>query len=277
MRRLFIIGVACAALVACKETKQDKCKATWKKMSELTREMTKAFGGSAADMPTAEDKKAFMDKCLSLSDEALACITDPSKMMDPKCEEVMQKAEDAEPVAKVELAWDTAPVADKRATAKFPKGWTHEDFMGDAWTPPDDARLGSSTYSVDNTCGGDCTKLSAAEWAKRIEDNDVANLKGEGDTTISKDEKLGDTSRMIVAETKLGHSKQTKLMIFSWQEGGESYFVCKAELDRALSANLDDFVEACKALKIDSFSASTGGGDLDELGDDDDEPVDAGK
>ena len=43
------------------------------------------------------------------------------------------------------------------------------------------------------------------------------------------------------------------------QEGGAIYFVCKADLARPLSANVEDFVTACKGLKVSSFSA-----DVDE-------------
>lgn len=246
----------CAALTACKESKQDKCKKTWDQMNELAREMAKAFGGSEADMPTAEDKKKFMDQCLKLSDEALACMTDPSKMMDPKCEEILAKAEEAEPVTAAKLEWESAPVSHKRATAQVPKGWTYEEGLGDMWLPPETADLGGSTFEIRDTCGGECTAQPAAEWAKRIEENEVANLKSDPNTEIQRDEKIGETGRLIVASTKLGRAKQTSIEAFFWQEGGEIYFVCKADLARALSANVDDFANACKALKVESFSAS---------------------
>ena len=268
MRRALLLLILCAA---CKESKQDKCNKTWDRMNELAREMAKAFGGSDADMPTDQDRKDFMDKCMKLSDEALACITDPAKAMDPKCEEILDKAEEAEPVSKVELQWEEQPVADKRATARVPKGWKHEEMLGDMWSPPDDAKLGFSDYEINDGCGGECSAQPAAEWAKRVQD-DVASLASDKETTISKDEKLGDTGRLIVATTKMGHMTQTKVFVYQWKDGGELYFVCKAELDRALSANTDEFVDACKAMKVQSFSATVEGDDFD-TGDE----ADAGK
>jgi len=250
-----------AAAGGCKKSKQDKCEAAYSQMMKMVDEMAKSFGGGDGDKPTAEDKKKFMEMCAKLPDDAIECLS-IEKMLDPKCAEILEKAEaEAEATAgPVAIEWESVPVDHGRATARVPKGWKHEDFMGDQYTPPDDAELGLFTrYEVGSTCGGTCEALPAAEWVKRIDEYVVNALKVQTDTEIVRDEPIGDTGRLLVSKSKMGRKTLQRVTTAFWKDGGEIYFTCTAELDPKLAANLADFEKACRELKVESFSSSHSG------------------
>src|SRR4051812_40671296 len=128
MRRVLLLTVAICALGGCKKTKRDRCSDAWDRQLAMIKEMARAFGGSdvsSSDMPGEKDRQQFLDTCTKLGDDALECVENPLK---DGCDEVMAKAQEAIPVEKVAIEWETAPVADKRATAKVPKGWKHDEM-----------------------------------------------------------------------------------------------------------------------------------------------------
>jgi hypothetical protein len=266
MTRLFIIAGVLAAVAGCKKGRADQCGDLWDRSVSATKEAIKEFGGSDGDMLTDDDKKVFMAECTKAPDDVFACMTDPSKMMDQKCQDAVQKYEDSIPVEPVKLEWESADAIGKQATAQVPKGWKHEEFAGDQWSPGDDKRdFSMATYSIESGCGGDCSPMSAADWAKRVDENEFTDLEKQDGAQIVKDEKIGDTGRIAIVKTKELGPMTTVLAVF-WKDQGEEYVMCKAEIDRKYSANVDDFEKACRGLKVSSFAATEGGGG--GLGDD---------
>jgi hypothetical protein len=248
--------IVIAAGAGCKKSKKDKCEAAYDQMMALVKEMekmAKEMGGEASEKPSADEKKKFMAMCEKLPDDAIECLS-LEKMLDEECAEKLEKAE-AEAMANeppLAIEWESAPAAEKKATAKVPKGWKHEEFMGDRWTPPEDADLGFFTsYSVGSTCGGSCEALPAAEWVKRIDEYVVTPMKQEDGGAIVKDEPLGDGGRLLVSTSKMGRKTLHKVTAVFWKEGGSEYFTCVAELDPRLAKNVPDFEQACRDLKIE--------------------------
>jgi hypothetical protein len=254
-----VASVAAIALFiapGCKKSKADKCGAAWDEAVQLIEAMSKELGGGKGDKPTAEDKKEFMDKCMALPDNAVDCMSF-SKMGDPKCEEIMEKAE-AEAEAKappMKLEWEDKTVADGRVSIKAPKGWKQEDFMGAQFSPTEDELSFWNNLTVNAACGGMCDAMPAADWAKRFEENEVANLKDSGsmgaeDLKIEKDEPIGTNGRFIQASSKLGNRKTTTIIVGMWQDNDDHYYTCKAELSKGLTKNLAEFEKACREMKI---------------------------
>lgn len=249
---LVSMSILIAAASGCKKSQKDKCEAVYRQMMQLVEEMAKQFGSDESDRPTAEDKKKFMATCEKLPAEAVDCMSF-EKMGDEKCAAILEKAEaeqaaNAEPVP---LEWETVTLEDGRITARVPKGWKHEDFMGDRYTPPEEADLGFFTsFEIGTSCGGTCEPLPAAEWVKRIDESVITPLTGNEDTEITSDEKLGDSGRLIRSRTSIGKPLEQVTAVF-WKDGGSDYVTCRAELDRRLAGNVADFERACRELKIE--------------------------
>ncbi len=260
--RIFWVGAA-IAIVGCgskdKGSKEERCDRAYAEILKMAEDMQKSLGGGgAADKPSAADRQKFISVCSTLSDEALDCMTDLKRSMTPACQEIMAKAE-AETVAKqppVAIEWESLAFDHDRATAQVPRGWKRDSFMGEEFTPPDDAHLGMFTrYRVSSACGGNCDKQPAAEWAKRFADNEVGELAAAG-AEIVRDEPVGDSGRLVIARSKTGGSTVTKLVLGQWSDGGEIYFVCEADLDARVANALADVERACRAMKVASFSSS---------------------
>lgn len=240
-----------AAAPGCKKSKQDKCDAIYRQMMAIVQEMAKQFGEDA-DQPTAEDKKEFMTLCEKLPDDAVDCMSF-EKLLDPRCAELLEKAEEevaanAEPAR---LEWETVTLQDGTISVQVPKGWVHEDFMGDRYTPPEDADLGFFTeMRIGSSCGGNCEALPAAEWAKRVEEQEVAPITLHLEGKIVRDEKLGETGRFIHATVERG-STMNLVTVALWKDGGSEYVTCHAELPRQLAGNLADFEKACREMKVE--------------------------
>jgi hypothetical protein len=247
---IFSLSIVIAAASGCKKSKQDRCDAVYRQMMALVQEMAKQFGEDA-EKPTAEDKKKFMALCEKLPDDAVECMS-LEKMGDKRCAEILEKAQEeaaasAEPVP---LEWETVKV-EERITVQVPKGWTHEDFMGSRYTPPKEADLGFFTeMTISTSCGGSCEPLPAAEWAKRVEESVFAPLTEDADAKIVKDEKLGETGRLIRAKVKMGATMEHITVAF-WKDGSSEYVTCHAELPRELAGNVADFEKACREMKIE--------------------------
>ena len=250
-RLLISLSIVIAAGSGCKKSKQDRCDAVYRQMMAIVEELAKQFGEDA-DKPTAEDRKEFMALCEKLPDDAVDCMSF-EKMADPKCAEILQKAEEevaanADPVS---LEWETVTLHDGTVTVQVPKGWVHEDFMGDRYTPPEDADLGFFTeMTIGSSCGGSCEALPAAEWAKRVEDQEVAPIAFDIEGKIVRDEKIGETGRFIHARVKRGSTMDLVTVAF-WKDGGAEYVTCHAELPRQLAGNLAEFEKACREMKVE--------------------------
>jgi hypothetical protein len=245
------LSILIGAAPGCKKSKKDRCDDIYRQMIALVEEMAKQLGGEPDDKPTAEDKKQFMALCEKLPDDAVSCMS-LEKMGDAKCAEILAKAEaevakDAPPVA---LEWEEVTLEDT-IKVKVPKGWEYEDFAGHRYQPPVSAKLGMmTTMAIQTTCGGTCDPLPAAEWAKRVEEQEVANLKMDTNATITRDEKLGDTGRLLQATVTLGRPME-RLIVARWKDGASRYATCEVELSQQLTKNLAEFEKACVEMTFE--------------------------
>jgi hypothetical protein len=248
------VTLAVSLAPGCKKSKSDKCEAAWNEAVALIEGMSKALGDGKAEKPTAEDKKQFMEKCVKLPPEAVECMS-MSKAMDPKCAEIMEKAEAEAEAAQppVKLEWEEKTVAEGTLAVMVPKGWKQEDFMGARFQPAEDEMSFWNSITLNRTCGGMCDAMPAAEWAKRFEESEIENLKisGEHEDTfkIERDEKL-DNGRLIVSSQKLGRRTTQALLVGKWQDGDDHYYTCRVELAKGLTKNFPEFEKACKEMKI---------------------------
>ena len=246
--------VSCVLAVAgCK--KQDRCEeiyAQWQRIvEELNRFAGETGAGGGDGAATADDKPEFMAMCRKLPADQRDCLRF-EKMLDEDCAEVLEKAEaeaNAAAPAKV-IEWETVKLADGRVTAKVPKGWDHEELMGDRYTPPVEADLGVfTTYAIDVGCAEGCEPRSAAAWAALVEDELAAGR--DPDETIVRDEPMGDHGRVQVSWWPIGRRKVHAVTVMLWRDGGDRYVTCEVELDARLEKNLPDFEAACRAIVLE--------------------------
>ncbi len=250
-----LVAVVSVALLAgsagCKKSKSDKCAAAWDEAMALVEALSKELGGKG-DKPSADDRKEFMAKCAKLPPDAIDCMK-MSKATDPKCAEIMEKAqaqmEGAEPAIKLE--WEEQTLEEGTVSVRVPRGWKKEDFVGTRFSPDDDKQAFWQTMSVNRTCGGMCGERSAAEWAKTFQQSEIDALKDSGENvTVIKSEAIDALGWYLRTSVKFGSRTTETVLVGMWQDNDDHYYTCKAELSRTFTKLLPEFEQACRAMKI---------------------------
>ncbi|MFO0614224.1 MAG: hypothetical protein U0414_16665 [Polyangiaceae bacterium] len=228
---LSVLALACATLVGCKPSKKEKCEKIVDEAAKMVEALSKAFGKE--EKMTDADRKAAIDKCIATPDDELECAMKKDSK-DPKCVELQRK--------KAHVDWETATVDEGKTKAQIPKGWKHENFMGDSYSPEE--AFGTS-YRISHTCGGVCEAHSAAEWEKIIGD-EITRFR-DANAKVVKDEKPNATARVVV--TDQGNDAK-ELEVTLWHEGAPFYVKCSVRLDMPYVLDIDAFEKACLASEV---------------------------
>lgn len=224
-----------ALSAGCKSAKQRRCEKLVDDLHEMMGRMAKALGAEPQSV-SHEERADAIQKCMSLSDDELDCSLNPNASTDPKCVALEKK--------KPPVEWEAATLLEGRVEARVPKGWEHEVFMGDRYTPTNDFR---SRYRVDTTCGGACIARSAAQW-EAVVFEEFPTRPRDLHVKVRKDLKPSPTSRVIVSDTG---DDVADVDVFLWHEGARFYIHCEARLDMPYVFDLESFERSCLDAKVD--------------------------
>lgn len=128
-----------------------------------------------------------------------------------------------------------------RLMAVVPKGWKKSPVVPGSYTPPGGSGLGFMTkYSVGSDCQGSC---EPKDWAS-VADKAVFSQFKQSGFSVTKDEKLGEDGRIVIAAS----GDKTYVAVALWKKGKSSYFQCTATLDSKAKLAVSAFEKACRSM-----------------------------
>jgi hypothetical protein len=248
MRNIALLGAAALALsVGCGGGgKADRCGELWKDALAAVKKL--------GNVPVVLDKDTFLRRCRILETRAPDCL-DEANRDELRCRQASAAAEDeVDPPRHFDLGWKPLTILGDRVSVKVPDGWESDGGIRSMhYYTPAPAPYKYASLAIEALCADEgCAPHTAAEW--KAEAEGLLQSDRGVNKSVRKDEALGEAGWIIVTEIPTEPRTRGIVDAVHWQEGGQVLYRCRAELDRSLFANLDEFEAACRSLTATSFA-----------------------